>query len=149
MLFRPSVIVLSNPYLFLLFFCQKFLKPAFHVLQPFVGALEMFELTLKFEHMQKSEHDDWPTTNDFSKPTRTSSNFTTSKRWSNMSPPKFTELNDLSCKDIGGKIIFATDDWFAGMYVTNRIQRSLLNLHVIWCHCHLGKPVRFERWVEN
>lgn len=44
-----------------------------------------------------------------------------------MSPPKFTELNDLSCKDIGGKIIFATDDWFAGMYVTDRIQRSLLS----------------------
>ena len=27
---------------------------------------------------------------------------------------KFTELNDLSCQDIGGKILFATDDWFAG-----------------------------------
>jgi len=29
------------------------------------------------------------------------------------SPPSFTELNDLSCEDIGGRVIFATDDWFA------------------------------------
>jgi len=28
-------------------------------------------------------------------------------------PPSFTELNDLSCEDIGGRVIFATDDWFA------------------------------------
>jgi allantoicase len=28
-------------------------------------------------------------------------------------PPKFTELNDLTCEEIGGKILFATDDWFA------------------------------------
>ena len=32
---------------------------------------------------------------------------------------KFTELNDLSCQDIGGKILFATDDWFAGNYFDN------------------------------
>ena len=31
-------------------------------------------------------------------------------------PPSFTELNDLSSEDIGGRIIFATDDWFAGQY---------------------------------
>ena len=30
-------------------------------------------------------------------------------------PPKFTELNDLTCQEIGGKILFATDDWFAGL----------------------------------
>ena len=28
-------------------------------------------------------------------------------------PPSFAELNDLSCEDIGGRVIFATDDWFA------------------------------------
>ena len=27
--------------------------------------------------------------------------------------PSFAELNDLSCEDIGGRVIFATDDWFA------------------------------------
>ncbi len=32
----------------------------------------------------------------------------------NEKPPKFTELNDLSSEKIGGKILFATDDWFAG-----------------------------------
>ncbi len=29
-------------------------------------------------------------------------------------PPKFTELNDLTSENLGGKILFATDDWFAG-----------------------------------
>jgi len=33
------------------------------------------------------------------------------------SNPKFTELNDLSCEEIGGKILFATDDWFAGKFL--------------------------------
>jgi allantoicase len=28
-------------------------------------------------------------------------------------PPKFTELNDLTCDQIGGTVVFATDDWFA------------------------------------
>lgn len=27
--------------------------------------------------------------------------------------PKFTELNDLACEDVGSKVLFATDDWFA------------------------------------
>lgn len=30
--------------------------------------------------------------------------------------PSFTELNDLTCEDIGGKVLFATDDWFAGTF---------------------------------
>ena len=29
-------------------------------------------------------------------------------------PPKFTEFNDLSSEDAGGRILFATDDFFAG-----------------------------------
>ena len=32
-------------------------------------------------------------------------------------PPKFTELNDLTCEEIGGKILFATDDWFACKFI--------------------------------
>ena len=36
------------------------------------------------------------------------------------SPPSFTELNDLSCEDIGGRVIFATDDWFAGTTNVNK-----------------------------
>ena len=36
------------------------------------------------------------------------------------SPPSFTELNDLSCEDIGGRVIFATDDWFAGKMNINK-----------------------------
>ncbi|XP_044742781.1 allantoicase-like [Chrysoperla carnea] len=34
-------------------------------------------------------------------------------RKKNVSPPKFTELNELCSQRNGGKILFATDDWFA------------------------------------
>lgn len=36
--------------------------------------------------------------------------------------PSFTELNDLSCEDIGGKVLFATDDWFAGAKGANKMK---------------------------
>ena len=47
-------------------------------------------------------------------------------------PPKFTELNDLTCEDVGGKIIFATDDWFACKLhflelINNRVKSSVLH----------------------
>ncbi|XP_068709933.1 allantoicase-like [Montipora capricornis] len=29
------------------------------------------------------------------------------------SPPSFVNLNDLACRGVGGKVVFATDEWFA------------------------------------